>query len=115
LNNYNTIKELNTPKERNRSYNEIFNESEHGKFVNLEVDNLSVEELYEKFQIKKGATDEERVKELDMKIFHNIAQEVKQAEIKFYAFLNKEFNILNKKYLQCCLKCYDDPSVIICL
>lgn len=89
----------------------MFEESDHGKFVNIEIDNSSIDELYEKFDIKKGENDSQRIKELDMKIFQNIHKDVKQAEVKFYAFLNKEFNLLNKKYLQCCLNCYGDHNV----
>lgn len=89
----------------------MFLESDHGKFVNTEIDNLSIDELYEKFKIEKGKTTHDAIKDLDMKLFMNINKEVKQSEIKFYAFLNKEFNVLNKKYLTCCFNCYDDPSV----
>jgi hypothetical protein len=113
MNNYNTMREVNADKNPKKAYDEIFDESEHGKFLNIEVNNSSIDELYEKFKIKKGESDFDRVKDLDMKSFESIYKDVKQAEVKLYAFLNKEFNILNKKYLQCCFNCYGENSVTI--
>jgi len=89
----------------------MFMESDHGKFVNIDVDNSSIDELYEKFQIVRGKSPHDNIKDLDMNLFKKMHQEVKQSEIKFYAFLNKEFNILNKKSLICAYNCYDDQSV----
>jgi hypothetical protein len=113
MNNYNTIKEVNTDNSYKKPYDELFDESNHGKFVNLEINNTSIDELYEKFKIKKGENDFDRIKDIDMKNFEFIYKDVKQAEVKLYAFLNKEFNILNKKYLQCCFNCYGEQSVRI--
>lgn len=35
---------------------------------------------------------------------------MKDREVKFYAFLNKEFNVLNYKSARCSKHCFDDPS-----
>jgi hypothetical protein len=32
-------------------------------------------------------------------------------QISFYAFLNKEFNIMNFKSARCSMHCFDDPSI----
>ena len=90
----------------------MFHNSEHGKFVNLEVDNTSIDDLYKKFRIQKGQSTNDAIQKIDMNLFKAMNEEVKQSEIKFYAFLNKEFNILNRKYIKCSYDCYDSPAVI---
>ena len=112
LNNYSTKKEVLDEKPIIKTNEEYFGESEHGSFTNIDVDNASLEELYQRFKITRGKSDADTIKDVDMRLFQNMNQEVKKAEIKLYAFLNKEFNILNKKYINCCFTCYKDPSVI---
>ena len=62
LNNYNTMKEINKSKEIKKSRSDLFKESDHAKFVNMEVHNSSIDELYNKFEIKRALAIKEALR-----------------------------------------------------
>ena len=41
-------------------------------------------------------------------VFGYMYRRLKERQIKFYAFLNKEFNVLNYKSAKCSYHCFDD-------
>ena len=55
--------------------------------------------------------NENVIDDMHKKAFDFLYKRVKDRQINFYAFLNKEFNILNYKSARCSMHCFDDPSV----
>jgi hypothetical protein len=83
-----------------------------GKFVTKPIkDEMTLDEAYQFLDVKKGATDDEIVRMVDKSNLENVKNNIKKAESKYYAFLNKEFNILNMKMIKCCIHCYDSHEV----
>lgn len=70
------------------------------------------DETYKKFNVMKDAQNiDSEIERIDKDNFLALKQKVEDKEVHFYAFLNKEFNILNRKFLNCSMKCYDNPEV----
>ena len=42
------------------------------------------------------------------KVFNLLYQNMQNRQINFYAFLNKEFNVMNYKSARCSLHCFDN-------
>lgn len=45
---------------------------------------------------------------MNEKVFDFLYQRIKDRQVIFYAFLNKEFNILNYKSARCSMHCFDN-------
>ena len=58
----------------------------------------SYEKLKEVFKVKE---DEQHLDNLNNEVFKFMFVRLKDRQIKFYAFLNKEFNVLNFKAAKC--------------
>ena len=57
---------------------------------------------------------------MNEKVFDYLYERLRDRQIRFYAFLNKEFNIMNFKSARCSLNCFDSidrplPQVNDCL
>lgn len=85
--------------------------------MNFNPDEKSEDEMRKFFKIdgQKQAVDE-----MSAKMFEHLHQRLKFRQITFYAFLNKEFNIMNFKSARCSMHCFDDvekklPEVNNCL
>jgi hypothetical protein len=115
LNNYNIDEipqksEMEESLERSR---EEYLKTAQGKFVNRQIkDEMTLDEAYELLDVKKGASDSDLVELVDKSNLDTIRISIKKEESKYYAFLNKEFNVLNMKMIKCCIHCYDNPIVI---
>ena len=46
-------------------------------------------------------------------VVQSIVFRLKERQLKFFAFLNKEFNILNFKSARCSMHCFDDVNLSI--
>ena len=44
------------------------------------------------------------------KVFDFLYQRMRDRQVTFYAFLNKEFNIMNYKSARCSMHCFDDEN-----
>lgn len=84
-----------------------------GKFGTKPINhNMTLEEAYDALEVKRDAESvNDMIEDTDKKNFEKIKQNIKNREIKYFAFLNKEYNILNKKLVNCCVFCYDRPNV----
>ena len=73
---------------------------------------MSYDEALDLLEVKKNTTsDDELIEEVDYNNLDKLKVILKKAEAKYYAFLNKEFNSLNKKLINCNIYCYDNPNV----
>jgi len=72
-----------------------------------------MQNMNQKLNIPEEGKKTSQYKEIvDRKMYEENFEKVKKNEVRFFAFLNKEFNILNKKSVKCCSICYSNPSVI---
>jgi hypothetical protein len=78
--------------------------------MDFDPETKSQEELREFFKISK---DKDAVTHMNEQIFEYLYERLKERQIKFYAFLNKEFNTMNFKSARCSMHCFDsiDRSV----
>lgn len=75
--------------------------------MNFDPETKSFEELREFFKISK---DKNEVDNMNEQMFEYLYQRMKDRQIKFYAFLNKEFNIMNFKSARCSYHCFDSTD-----
>ena len=67
------------------------------------------EQLQEKFKVATG--DKEQLEVMNQKMIESLTERLKERQLKFFTFLNKEFNILNYKSTNCQMHCFDDTNV----
>ena len=65
------------------------------------------EKVREFFKIPK---DKNFVDDMNDKVFEFLYQRMNDRQLKFYAFLNKEFNIMNFKSARCSMHCFDNEQ-----
>jgi len=119
LNNYKIepeeIKQEDTQLSEIESAKQKYQQTRYGKFASKELDTSKLEDpeyLYENLEIKKNIDSQYDMNEIqDREAFQDAVNAIKKFEFRFYAFLNKEFNILNKKMIRCSMICYDDPNL----
>ena len=71
-------------------------------------DEKSPEELREFFRLNKDGGD--ALKDMTDKMFESLERRLKFRQVNFYAFMNKEFNIMNYKSARCSMHCFDDTN-----
>ena len=77
-------------------------------FKQMDTSNLEThEDMKKAFDISE---DKNQVDDMNQKMFAFMYARLKEKQIEFYAFLNKEFNILNFKSSKCALHCFDDVN-----
>jgi hypothetical protein len=90
------------------------NKTRYGAFANKQLDYDKLDDLdyvYSNLEVDRTKRSQDELLESHDRVALKDAQEaVKKFEYRFYAFLNKEFNILNKKMLKCSIICYQDPK-----
>ena len=47
---------------------------------------------------------------MNEKMLENVTARLKTRQLGFYAFLNKEFNIMNYKSARCSMHCFDNTD-----
>ena len=47
---------------------------------------------------------------MNQQIFETLKKRISSRQLIFYAFLNKQFNIMNFKSARCSMHCFDDDS-----
>jgi len=76
----------------------IYKNTPEGKFVYADVSNLDKNNAGRKLNIPESGGKSGRYSEMvDRQMYNENFEKVKMSEARFYAFLNKEFNIINKK------------------
>jgi hypothetical protein len=92
-----------------------YQQTRYGQFASKDLDPSKLEDpnyLYENLEIKKNIDSQTEMNEIqDKEAFQDAVNAIKKFEYRFYAFLNKEFNVLNKKMIRCSMICYDDPKL----
>jgi len=72
--------------------------------MDFDPDEKSMEELREFFKVSK---DKNAIEHMNEQVFEYLYERMRERQIKFYAFLNKEFNIMNFKSARCSMHCFD--------
>lgn len=67
----------------------------------------SQDELRDFFRLSKD-NNKDAVTHMNEQIFEYLYERMKDRQIRFYAFLNKEFNILNFKSARCSMLCFEE-------
>ncbi len=75
--------------------------------MNFNPDEKSSEELRQFFRLDQSKNP---VEDMSEKIFEHLHERLKDRQVTFYAFLNKEFNMMNFKSARCSMHCFDDAS-----
>lgn len=74
----------------------------------------SLEKAHEVLNVKENIQSNMEIAEsVDEEALEFLKENLKKSEIRLSAFLNKEFNILNKKMINCCIFCYNDHKVFL--
>jgi hypothetical protein len=107
--------EKNQPIQEDEQNSKNYYSTRYGRFTenSLDPNKLDDEEyVYKSLQVDRNASsNEEMMENSDKQLLGDANEVLKNREIKFYAFLNKEFNILNKKMIKCSAFCYSDPKM----
>jgi len=64
----------------------------------------SHEKVMEFFKLSK---DKQVVEDMNEKVVDTMQKRMDERQLSFYAFLNKEFNIMNYKSARCSMHCFD--------
>ena len=75
--------------------------------MDFDPETKSQDELREFFKVAK---DKNAITHMNEQIFEMLYSRLKERQIKFYAFLNKEFNIMNFKSARCSMHCFDSTD-----
>jgi hypothetical protein len=75
--------------------------------MNFDPKTKSQEELREFFKVSK---EKDAIKHMNEQVFEYLYDRLKDRQLVFYAFLNKEFNVLNYKSAKCSMHCFDDSD-----
>lgn len=72
--------------------------------MNFDPETKTQEELREFFKVSNTSG---QVKDMNNKMFESTHARMKVRSNVFYAFLNKQFNIMNFKSARCSMHCFD--------
>lgn len=75
--------------------------------MDFDPDQKSQEELREFFKVSK---DKNAVDYMNEQVFEYLYDRMRERQIRFYAFLNKEFNVMNFKSARCSMHCFDSTD-----
>jgi len=86
--------------------------------MNFKPEEKSPEELRDFFRLNKEGGNS--LEDMSHKMLQSMEQRLKFRQVKFYAFMNQEFNVMNFKSARCSMHCFDDakrelPAVNDCL
>jgi hypothetical protein len=77
--------------------------------MDFDPETKSQEELRDFFRLNKE-NNKDAVTHMNEQVFEYLYERMKERQIRFYAFLNKEFNIMNYKSARCSMHCFDHPE-----
>ena len=77
--------------------------------MDFDPETKSQEELRDFFRLNKE-NNKDAVTHMNEQVFEYLYERMKERQIRFYAFLNKEFNIMNFKSARCSMHCFDSPD-----
>ena len=73
--------------------------------MDFDPETKSQDELRDFFKLSKEGKN--AVDHMNEQVFEYLYERLKDRQIRFYAFLNKEFNIMNYKSARCSMHCFD--------
>lgn len=77
--------------------------------MDFDPETKSQDELRDFFKLSKE-NDKDAVQHMNEQMFQFLYERMKERQIRFYAFLNKEFNIMNFKSARCSMHCFADEA-----
>lgn len=77
--------------------------------MDFDPETKSQDELRDFFKLSKD-NSKNAVEHMNEQIFEFLYKRMRDRQIGFYAFLNKEFNILNFKSARCSMHCFDSDE-----
>lgn len=77
--------------------------------MDFDPETKSQEELRDFFKLSKD-NSKNAVDHMNEQVFDYLYERMKDRQIRFYAFLNKEFNIMNYKSARCSMHCFDSEE-----
>lgn len=102
--------EFDEDEERRKYY-----ETRYGSFVYKSLDPSKMNDMeyvYKNLEVDRNVeSNVDLIEKSDKVMLQDVTETLKRREIKFYAFLNKEFNVLNKKMVNCSIMCYSNPKM----
>ena len=75
--------------------------------MDFNPDEKSYEEIRDFFRVPK---DKNVLEDMNSRMFDNMFTRLKERQISHYAFLNKEFNMMNYKSARCSMHCFDSVA-----
>ena len=97
-------KKLTLKEQQARDYQKVQAATE----IDFDVSKKSHEELRKFFKVPEGKTMDHDMNE---KMLESVQIRLKSRQLSFFAFLNKEFNIMNYKSARCSMHCFDNTSL----
>ena len=75
--------------------------------MDFDPDDKSHDEMREFFRVSK---EKNAIENMNEQVFDYLYQRMKETQVTFYAFLNKEFNVMNFKSARCSMHCFDSTD-----
>ena len=100
--------ETEKPKNWREEEKEAYYKLQKALEMNFDPASKTHEELREFFKLPEG---KESVTDMTERMFDSTMGRLKARSNTFYAFLNKQFNIMNFKSARCSMHCFDSPAV----
>ena len=75
--------------------------------MNFDPDQKSHEEMREFFKV---SDTKDMVTDMHEKMLKKVTERIEARSLRFYAFLNKEFNVMNYKNARCSKHCFDNVN-----
>ena len=75
--------------------------------MNFDPDMKSHEEMREFFKV---SDTKDMVTDMHEKMLKKVTERIEARSLRFYAFLNKEFNVMNYKNARCSKHCFDNVN-----
>ncbi|CAI2376199.1 unnamed protein product [Moneuplotes crassus] len=92
---------------KHKAYNSQPDKNIHEEFKDMSSKESSFKDMKKQYNVSEK---QNQVDYLNQQVFQAMFNALKDRQIKFYAFLNKEFNILNYKSARCSYYCFEDMS-----
>ena len=99
----NVEKQMNWKEQQFESWKKLKSADE----MNFDPDKKSHEEMREFFKV---SDTKDMVTDMHEKMLKKVTERIEARSLRFYAFLNKEFNVMNYKNARCSKHCFDNVN-----
>ena len=80
------------------------------KELEVDFEDKELEKHDKVMEIFKLSKEKQAVDDMQEKMFGKLKERMGQRQLIFYAFLNKQFNIMNYKSARCSMHCFDNDT-----